>query len=81
MMNIKFTTMCPKERFVGSTQYLYWDIYYVCTGNGLVTYTWEVNASRYAEFLAMAAAVTITAGVCNYAFGGATQGATRKHFQ
>ena len=53
----------------------------MCAGNGLVTYTWEGTASRYEEYLAIAAAVTITAGACNYAFGGATPGVTWKLFE
>ena len=39
----------------GQCRYKYWDIYYKSDGNGLITYVYEVNYTRYNQALATAA--------------------------
>ena len=50
----------------GRCQYSYWDIYYKSNGNGLITYEYKVNDSRYNQHLAAMAVIVIAAaaGCC-----------------
>ena len=66
----------------GSFVYKHWDVYYESHGNGIITYRWEVNESRYQTELTLAASIvaTVGVGVMGKIYSGGKIGVTQSNF-